>query len=81
MKMLTVVIAACAGMFALMQTDLAQAAYPSVPQTTSQQTPSPPPLSKEARRDLGCVGYYGRASGETKNGKCIRKKRGASVKS
>jgi hypothetical protein len=28
------------------------------------------------RKDIGCIGWHGRSSGVTKNGKCIRKKRG-----
>jgi hypothetical protein len=99
MKMPIAIIAACAGAFALGQTDLAQAAYTSAAAPMSQESAHPGALPEfrggpetlkrplgfseallsspnSTRKDIGCIGWHGRSSGVTKNGKCIRKKRG-----
>jgi hypothetical protein len=90
MKIRIAVIAACAGTFAASQIGPAQAAFGNTAASVIQErtadlgalpefisvpeTLKLPPASTEARKDIGCIGWHGRASGESKKGKCIAKK-------
>jgi hypothetical protein len=80
---MSIAVAACAFSVVLAQIDLAQAAYPgAVPEPVGVSQVSKLPLaSKEARKDIGCIGYRGTSSGESQNGKCVKKKPGSKTKS
>jgi hypothetical protein len=80
MNIATAIAAACAVAFALAQAPPARAADSGASAPAASQAvvaPSRPRLDIQARRDIGCIGYRGRPSGVSRNGKCIVRKKKA----
>jgi hypothetical protein len=79
MNIATAIAAACAVAFALALAP-ARAADPGASAPAASQpaaAPARPRLDIQARRDIGCIGYRGRPSGVSRNGKCIVRKKKA----
>jgi hypothetical protein len=82
MKLPAAFVAACVGALALVPAHLAHAADPaaSASRATHVAAPAGPDLQNQARRDIGCIGYRGRSSGVSRNGKCIARKKNLAQK-
>lgn len=52
--------------------DLMSRLTPDIPHTVAQPASR---LPDQARKDVGCIGYHGVASGHSRHGKCVTKKK------